>query len=424
MSAPSRPADALPGHPHIVRRGDTLMIEALRADELARRFGTPLYVYSRAAIEQAARQYEDAARDHPLALRYSVKANSSKAILQLLQRRGWGFDVVSGGELARVLDAGGSADKVVFSGVGKTDAELLAALRAGVQCINVESTSELERIDRLAGGLGVQAPISLRVNPDVDPRTHPYISTGLRTSKFGIDQAQARQAYARCAQLRNLRVLGIDVHIGSQITTLGPYLDALDRVLELVRDIEHDGIRLHHLDLGGGLGIRYAGESPPAPGEWIAALSERLRARGQGHRALLVEPGRSVVGNSGVLLCRAITLKSTLERHFAVVDDFSWRRVLQDAAIHPFVLAGFSALLLLLPLAATSTQGMVRRLGAARWRALHRLVYLVGVLAVFHYWWGKLAKNNTADPKGYALLLALLLGWRLAYALRRRLRRG
>ena len=343
MSDPSRPVDALPGHPHIVRRGDTLMIEALRADELARRFGTPLYVYSRAAIEQAARQYEDAARDHPLALRYSVKANSSKAILQLLQRRGWGFDVVSGGELARVLDAGGSADKVVFSGVGKTDAELLAALRAGVQCINVESTSELERIDRLAEGLGVQAPISLRVNPDVDPRTHPYISTGLRTSKFGIDQAQARQAYARCAQLRNLRVLGIDVHIGSQITTLGPYLDALDRVLELVRDIEHDGIRLHHLDLGGGLGIRYAGESPPAPGEWIAALSERLRARGQGHRALLVEPGRSVVGNSGVLLCRAITLKSTLERHFAVVDaamNDLMRPALYEAwqAIEPAVL--------------------------------------------------------------------------------------
>ena len=320
MSHAASLPETLPGHPHIARRGASLMIESLPASELAQRFGTPLYVYSRAGIEQAARAYSDAARGRPLALRYAVKANSSLAVLQLLARQGWGFDVVSGGELGRVLAAGGDAARVVFSGVGKTRDEIAAALRAGVQCLNVESLSELERVDRVAGELGLVAPVSLRINPDVDPRTHPYISTGLRNNKFGIAQTQARQAYARCAGLANLRVLGIDVHIGSQITQIGPYLDALDRVLELVHDIERDGITLHHLDLGGGLGIRYADETPPSPGEWIDALYERLQSRGQGHRQVLLEPGRSVVGNAGVLLRRVLTLKDTLERHFAVVD--------------------------------------------------------------------------------------------------------
>ncbi len=320
MSHASHLPQALPGDPHIARHGATLMIESLPADELARRFGTPLYVYSRAAIEQAARAYSDATQGRPIAMRYAVKANSSLAILQLLARLGWGFDVVSGGELARVLAAGASGDKVVFSGVGKTDAEIAAALRAGVQCINVESLSEVQRINRVAGEVGVPAPVSLRINPDVDPRTHPYISTGLRNNKFGIAQSQARQAYAQCAQLPHLRVAGIDVHIGSQITEIGPYMDALDRVLELVHDIERDGVRLHHLDLGGGLGIRYADETPPTPAQWIEALSERLQARGQGHRQVLLEPGRSVVGNAGVLLCEVVTLKSSLEKHFAVVD--------------------------------------------------------------------------------------------------------
>ncbi|MDE2119769.1 MAG: diaminopimelate decarboxylase [Betaproteobacteria bacterium] len=320
MSHAARLPDTLPGHPQIARHGDTLMIESLPVEQLAERFGTPLYVYSRAGIEQAARAYADAAGSRPLGLRYAIKANSSLAVLQLLARQGWGFDVVSGGELARVLAAGGDASRVVFSGVGKTREEIAGALRAGVQCINVESLSELERIDRVAGELGVAAPVSLRINPDVDPLTHPYISTGLRSNKFGIPQTQARQAYAQCARLPNLRVAGIDVHIGSQITQLGPYLDALDRVLELVHDIERDGIALHHLDLGGGLGIRYADETPPTPGEWIDALFERLQARGQGHRQVLLEPGRSVVGNAGLLLCRVVTLKDTLERHFAVVD--------------------------------------------------------------------------------------------------------
>ncbi len=320
MSHASHLPQTLPGHPHIARHGATLRIESLPAAELARRFGTPLYVYSRAAIEQAARAYSDAAQDRPISLRYAVKANSSLAILQLLARLGWGFDVVSGGELARVLAAGASGDKVVFSGVGKTDAEIATALRAGVQCINVESLSEIQRVNRVAGETGVPAPVSLRINPDVDPRTHPYISTGLRNNKFGIAQSQARQAYAQCAQLPHLRVVGIDVHIGSQITEIGPYLDAIDRVLELVHDIERDGVRLHHLDLGGGLGIRYADETPPTPAQWIEALSARLQARGQGHRQVLLEPGRSVVGNAGVLLCEVVTLKSSLEKHFAVVD--------------------------------------------------------------------------------------------------------
>ncbi|WP_018915089.1 diaminopimelate decarboxylase [Thiomonas sp. FB-6] len=313
-------SETLPGHPHIARHGATLMVESLPAAELAARFGTPLYVYSRAAIEASARAYADAVGDRPVALRYAVKANSSLAILQLLSRLGWGFDVVSGGELARVLAAGADASQVVFSGVGKTDAEIEAALRAGVQCINVESLSELQRLNRVAGSTGVPAPVSLRINPDVDPRTHPYISTGLRNNKFGIAQSQARQAYAQCMQLPHLRVLGIDVHIGSQITEIGPYLDALDRVLDLVHDIERDGVRLHHLDLGGGLGIRYADETPPSPAQWIDALCERLQARGQGHRQVLLEPGRSVVGNAGVLLCEVVTLKSSLEKHFAVVD--------------------------------------------------------------------------------------------------------
>lgn len=320
MPHSQRLPETLPGHPQIARQGATLMIESLPASELAGRFGTPLYVYSRAAIEQAAGAYAEATRERPVALRYAVKANSSLAILQLLAGLGWGFDVVSGGELARVLAAGADAARVVFSGVGKTDAEIAAALRAGVQCLNVESISELQRVNRVADEVGLQAPVSLRINPDVDPRTHPYISTGLRNNKFGIAQSQARQAYALCAQLPRLRVLGIDVHIGSQITELEPYLDALDRVLDLVHDIERDGIGLHHLDLGGGLGIRYADETPPTPAQWIDALCERLQARGQGHRQVLLEPGRSVVGNAGVLLCEVVTLKSSLERHFAVVD--------------------------------------------------------------------------------------------------------
>ncbi len=320
MSKTLDSASALPGHPHIAYSGGELMLEGVRADELARRFGTPLYVYTRAGIEQAARAYADAARGRPIALRYAVKANSNLAILQLLAKEGWGFDIVSGGELARVLAAGGDPATVVFSGVGKREAEMAAALRAGVQCFNVESESELRRLDRVAGTLGRIAPVSLRINPDVDARTHPYISTGLRSNKFGIPQAMARKAYTDTAQMPNVRIKGIACHIGSQITQLAPYLDALERVIDLVRDIEHHGIALEHLDLGGGLGICYADETPPTPAELVQALAARLDAAGLGHRTVLLEPGRSIVGNAGVLLTEVITLKSTLDRHFAVVD--------------------------------------------------------------------------------------------------------
>ncbi|OIQ89489.1 diaminopimelate decarboxylase [mine drainage metagenome] len=310
----------LPGAPWIAHHDGSLWVEQVPLQRLAEAHGTPLYVYSRGAIEGAATAWSDAAAGRDVALRYAVKANSSLAVLRVLAERGWGFDIVSGGELARVLAAGGDAAKTVFSGVGKTDAEIAAALRAGVQCLNVESESELRRIDRVAGQLGVVAPVSLRINPDVDARTHPYISTGLRSNKFGIPQALARRAYTECAQLQHLRVVGIACHIGSQITEIGPYLDALDRVVELVRDIEHHGVALAHIDLGGGLGIRYAEETPPRPAELLAALLGRLDAAGLGQRQLLLEPGRSVVGNAGLLLTEVITLKSSIERHFAVVD--------------------------------------------------------------------------------------------------------
>ncbi len=317
MSAPLPP---LPGAPWIEHQDGELTVEHVALHDLAARFGTPLYVYSRAAIEAAARAWSDAAPERGVSLRYAVKANSNLAVLRLLADLGWGFDIVSGGELARVLAAGGNAGATVFSGVGKTDSEIAAALRAGVQCLNVESESELQRIDRIAGELGLRAPVSLRINPDVDARTHPYISTGLRSNKFGIPQARARQAYTDCSLLPNVQVLGIACHIGSQITETGPYLDALDRVIDLIRDIERHGIALQHIDLGGGLGIRYAQEAPPRPDELLDALFARLDAAGLGHRPLLLEPGRSVVGNAGLLLTSVVTLKSSLERHFAVVD--------------------------------------------------------------------------------------------------------
>ena len=310
----------LPGAPWIAHHDGSLRVEQIPLQHLADTHGTPLYVYSRGAIEAAARAWSDAASGRDVALRYAVKANSNLAVLRVLAELGWGFDIVSGGELARVLAAGGDPAKTVFSGVGKTDAEIAAALRAGVQCLNVESDSELRRIDRVAAQLGVCAPVSLRINPDVDARTHPYISTGLRSNKFGIPQALARRVYTDCAQLHHLRVVGIACHIGSQITELGPYLDALDRVIELVRDIEHHGVTLAHIDLGGGLGIRYADETPPRPADLLGALFARLDGAGLGQRPLLLEPGRSVVGNAGLLLTEVVTLKSTLERHFAVVD--------------------------------------------------------------------------------------------------------
>jgi diaminopimelate decarboxylase len=304
--------------------GGRLHAEQVPLAEIAERYGTPTWVYSRGAIEQAWDEFARATAGRRALVCYAIKANSNLAILELLARRGAGFDIVSGGELARVLAAGGDPSRIVFSGVGKTREEMRAALRAGVRCFNVESESELVRLDAVAGELGLTAPVSLRVNPDVDAGTHPYISTGLRENKFGIAHERARDAYRQAASLPNLRVVGIDCHIGSQITEIAPFLAALERLLELVDALEADGIAIHHLDLGGGLGITYRDETPPERGAMLAALFERIdawaAARGRTVPETLFEFGRAMVGNAGVLLTRVEVLKENGERRFAVVD--------------------------------------------------------------------------------------------------------
>jgi diaminopimelate decarboxylase len=303
-------------------RKDRLYAEDVDLAALAAEVGTPCYVYSRAAIEERWRAFDAAfgGRDHLVC--YAVKANSNLAVLNLLARLGSGFDIVSGGELARVLAAGGEPAKIVFSGVGKTDEEMRAALEAGIHCFNVESLGELEALDGVAGRMGRRAPVSLRVNPDVDAATHPYIATGLKENKFGIPIEQAVEAYQRAARLPNLAIAGVDCHIGSQITELKPFVDALERVLILVGELADAGIRLRHLDIGGGLGIPYGAEQAPEPDDYVAALLETLASRGSRYQnlRLLIEPGRAIVGNSGVLLSRVLYLKHSGERRFAVVD--------------------------------------------------------------------------------------------------------
>ena len=310
----------LPGSPHVAYRGGELFVEDCALGELARRFGTPLYVYSRSAMLAALAGYQRAlaGRDHLIC--YAMKANSNLAVLQIFAQAGCGFDIVSGGELERVLAAGGDAAKVVFSGVGKTRAEMARALEAGVACFNVESESELELLWQVAVQVGRSARISLRVNPDVDPKTHPYISTGLKGNKFGIAHERAVAAYRRAASLPGIAVAGIDCHIGSQITETGPYLDALDRVLDLVEAVESHGIALHHLDLGGGLGITYTDEQPPAAEALVQAMLARIDTRGHGHRKILLEPGRSLVGNAGVLVASVLYLKPGGAKNFCIVD--------------------------------------------------------------------------------------------------------
>jgi diaminopimelate decarboxylase len=251
---------------------------------------------------------------------YAMKANSNLALLQRFAAEGCGFDIVSGGELQRVLAAGGTAERVVFSGVGKSRIEMEMALHAGVRCFNVESDSELGVLSQVAVAMGKTAPISLRVNPDVDPKTHPYISTGLRGNKFGVAHDRAVATYKRAALLPGIRVVGIDYHIGSQITSIEPYLEALDRLLDLVEAVEREGIALHHLDLGGGLGITYTDEQPPAAEALMRSMLGRIDARGHGHREILIEPGRSLVGNAGVLLATVLVLKHGTERNFCIVD--------------------------------------------------------------------------------------------------------
>ncbi|MGB9670495.1 MAG: diaminopimelate decarboxylase [Halothiobacillaceae bacterium] len=299
------------------RHDGRLYAEGVPLAEVAAAYGTPTYVYSRAAIESKFRAYSDAFGDHPHLVCFAVKSNSNLAVLNLLARLGAGFDIVSGGELERVLAAGGEAGKVVFSGVAKSRAEMARALEVGIRCFNVESLPELERLNEVALAHGKRAPVSLRVNPDVDAKTHPYISTGLKENKFGIAIEDAEAAYLRAAALPGLAVVGVDCHIGSQLTELRPFIDALERVLALVERLAAQGVRLHHLDLGGGLGIRYRDETPPAPAELVGALMDRL---GQTGYELIVEPGRSIVGNAGVLLTRVELLKHSPHKDFAVVD--------------------------------------------------------------------------------------------------------
>lgn len=310
----------LPGDPHIARHGASLLVEGLALSDLARRFGTPLYVYSCAAMASALAAYQRglAGRDHLIC--YALKANSSLAVLQWFAERGCGFDIVSGGELDRVIAAGGDPARVVFSGVGKTRAEMAHALAAGVLCFNVESEPELEALSSVARASGRTARVSLRVNPDVDAKTHPYISTGLRDNKFGIAHPQALAVFQRAASLEGIDVAGVDCHIGSQITEIGPYLDALERLLDLVEQVEAAGVAIGHVDIGGGLGITYRDEVPPDAEVLVRRILERIDERGHGHRRLLLEPGRSLVGNAGVLVSEVLYLKPGDPKSFCIVD--------------------------------------------------------------------------------------------------------
>ena len=302
---------------HLTRRSGLLHVEDVPLDAIASQFGTPCYVYSRAALEEAYRAYDQALAAHPHLICYAVKANSSLAILNVFARLGAGFDIVSGGELARVLAAGGDAKKVVFSGVGKKEEEMRVALEAGIHCFNVESESELARLNRVAGEMGLVAPISLRVNPNVDAKTHPYISTGLKENKFGIAHDQAQRVYQEAASMTHLNVVGIDCHIGSQLLDVSPFGEALDKVLELVAALSVKDIRLEHIDIGGGVGIRYRDESPISWDAYAEVLLSRMAKRKE---TLVIEPGRSLVGNAGWLLTKVEYLKHGEARDFAIVD--------------------------------------------------------------------------------------------------------
>jgi diaminopimelate decarboxylase len=292
-------------------------LPATQLNHIAETYSTPCYVYDHAALVSAFQAFDHALQGRAHLVCFAVKANPSLAILNTFARLGAGFDIVSGGELARVIAAGGDASKVVFSGVGKTADEMRQALSHGIKCFNVESASELSRLNKIAGEMGKVAPISLRVNPDVDAKTHPYISTGLKGNKFGVAHEDALRIYQLAATMPNLKITGIDCHIGSQLTETRPFADALDRVLALVDALSDAGITLEHMDLGGGLGICYDNETPPPVADYIAALLEKLQGRSQ---MILLEPGRALVGNAGVLLTRVEYLKSGVEKNFAIVD--------------------------------------------------------------------------------------------------------
>ena len=298
-------------------RNNQLYAEDLTVAGIVSRYGSPCYIYSRATLERHWHAFDKAFGDYPHLICYAVKANSNIAILNLLARLGSGFDIVSVGELERVLTAGGDPQKIVFSGVGKREDEILAALKTGIRCFNIEVSGELDRINQLAGELGVVAPVSFRVNPDVDAKTHPYISTGLKENKFGISIEQALREYRRAASMPHIEITGIDCHIGSQLTETAPFLDALERILKLVKELENEGIKLQHLDLGGGLGIRYRDELPPEPSEYVQAVLDRLDGSGF---EILLEPGRAIAGNAGILVTRVEYLKTTPDKNFAIVD--------------------------------------------------------------------------------------------------------
>jgi diaminopimelate decarboxylase len=302
---------------HFEYRDNRLYAEDVAVADIAAAVGTPCYIYSRATIERHWHAFDRAFGAHPHLVCYAVKANSNLAVLNVLARLGSGFDIVSVGELERVLVVGGDPGKVVFSGVGKRRDELERALEVGIRCFNVESEAELAMLIQVAVAQGRRAPVSLRVNPDVDADTHPYISTGLKQNKFGIDVARALAVYQRAAASPHLEIVGVDCHIGSQLTRLAPFVDALDRVLALVARLEAQGVRIHHIDVGGGLGIRYRDEEPPLPAEYAVALFARLQGRPY---ELLLEPGRALVGNAGILVTRVELLKQGVDKNFAVVD--------------------------------------------------------------------------------------------------------
>jgi len=320
MSSLEQARTDLPARPFIDYRDGQLMVEGVSAAELAREHGTPLFVYSQAAMLDALAAYQRGFAGRQALICYAMKANSTLAVLRTFVQAGCGLDIVSAGELERALRAGVDPAKVIFSGVGKTRAEMRRALEAGIGCFNVESLPELDVLSEVAAGMGLRAPVSLRVNPDVDAKTHPYISTGLKGNKFGIAHTDALAAYRHAAALPGLKVTGIDCHIGSQITETSPYLDAMDRVLDLVDAIEASGITLEHIDFGGGLGINYHGETPPAADALWLLLLAKLDARGYGQRKLVIEPGRSLIGNAGICLTEAVFLKPGEQKNFLIVD--------------------------------------------------------------------------------------------------------
>nr|WP_311462739.1 diaminopimelate decarboxylase [uncultured Aggregatibacter sp.] len=299
-------------------KNNQLMAENLPVKQLAEQFGTPLYVYSRATLERHWHAFNNAFGEHPHLVCFAVKSNPNIAILNVMAKLGSGFDIVSQGELERVLAAGGDAGKVVFSGVAKSSQEIARALEVNIRCFNVESEAELLRINQIAGEMGKIAPISLRVNPDVDAHTHPYISTGLKENKFGVSVEQAREVYKLAATLSNIKIVGMDCHIGSQLTELQPFLDAVDRLIVLMEQLKQDGIHLKHLDLGGGLGVTYTDETPPHPTEYATALWEKLSAFSE--LEIIVEPGRAITANAGILVTKVEYLKSNESRNFAIVD--------------------------------------------------------------------------------------------------------